>query len=120
MSEKQNGVFQVGLNRAKYLDIANMSFIQKNYDGAKEAIDAFLGTIEDTSEPAIFITNKFDEIYKTRMMQRTTLEKKIASEGFLEQSIQGNQGFLNIDIEALHSMKAICWAAAQKYGLFYD
>ena len=120
MSEKKNSVYQVGLSRAKYLDIANMSFIQKNYDAAKESLDAFLGTIEENSEPADYITQEFDKIYNIRLQQRQQLEQKINDEGFLEQSIQGNQGFLSIDIEALHSMKAVCWAAASKYGLFYD
>lgn len=120
MTEKANGVFQVGLNRAKYLDIANMSFIQENYDGAKESINAFLDTIDENSPVAQEITKQFDGIYNTRIIQRSRLEKEIKGNGFLEQSMQGNQGFFRIDIEALHSMKAICWAIAQKYGLFYD
>ncbi len=120
MSEKANGVFQIGLNRAKYLDIANMSFIQKNYDGVKESLNAFLDTIDENSDVAKEITEKFDEIYNARINQRIQLEENIKNNGFLEQSIQGNQGFSNIDIETLHSMKALCWAIAQKYGLFYD
>lgn len=120
MGEKTGGVFQVGLNRVRYLDLANMHFIQQNYDAVKESLYAFLDTIDDESEPGRYIIEQFDLLYDERKRQREELECKIADSGFLEQSITGNNGFMNIDLEILHGMKAVCWTASQKFGLLYE
>jgi len=120
MSEKTSGVFQVGLNRARYLDLANMHFIQQNYDAVKESLYAFLDTVDEESEPGIYIIDQFDLIYDERKQQRNKLEQVIRDEGFLEQSITGNNGFTQIEIETLHSMKSVCWTASQKFGLLYE
>ena len=120
MSEVKTGMYSIGLNRAKYLDLANMNFIKDNYDGVKESINAFLDTIEEKSEAGKYITEQFDEIYQMRMKQREKLEDTIKDAGFLEQSMTGNQGFFNIDVEALHSMKSLCWSASLKFGLLYE
>jgi len=120
MSEVKTGTYSIGLNRAKYLDLANLNFIKDNYDGVKESINAFLDTIEEDSPAGKYITDKFDEIYNVRMKQRAELEHTISDAGFLEQSMTGNQGFFHIDIEALHSMKSICWSASHKFGLLYE
>ena len=120
MAEKTSGVFQVGLNRARYLDLANMHFIQQNYDAAKESLYAYLDTIDEESEPGQYIIDQFDILYEERKQQRERLERSILDEGFLEQSITGNNGFTQIEIETLHGMKAVCWTAAQKFGLLYE
>ena len=120
MGEKTGGVFQVGLNRARYLDLANMHFIQQNYDAVKESLYAFLDTVDEESEPGVYIIDQFDLLYDERKQQRSKLEQSILDAGFLEQSITGNNGFTQIETETLHGMKTVCWTAARKFGLLYE
>ena len=120
MPEATAGDFKVGITRLKYLDTCNMQLISNNIDGAKEAIDAFLNTIKDNSEAGIEIKKGIDQIEENRISNHKDLRTEIAKKGFLEQSINWNDGHNQIDVDSLLNIKALCWAVALEHNLFHE
>jgi len=112
--------YRVGLLRSKYLDLANMDFAQGDYDGVKEQIKNFMDTIDDNSKAAQMLRKEFDEAYLKRKKDRLHFDNELQTQGFLEQSVNSNRGFDEIDLNTLHDLKTICWTIANKQGLLYE
>lgn len=109
---------RIGMLRAKYLDMANMNFATGQYLEAEGDIKAFLDTIKDGTKAAMDIKIEFDKIEQRKHMQRKQLDEHIQGKGELERTDLKNQGRLEIEVDALHDKKVICWYLAQVHGLF--
>jgi len=112
--------YSLGHLRAKYLDLANMSFTQGEYLQAEGNIKSFLDTIPQETEAAKQITQDFNIIEIRKQQQKKELYAHIQGKGELEKTDIKNQGNMEIEIEALHDKKVICWNTAMKYGLLYE
>jgi len=112
--------YSLGHMRAKYLDLANMTFIRENTTECAKNLDSFLDTIPPDSEAAKYITKEFDKIELMKRLQTQQLMEEIKTLGELEKTDIKNQGELMINAEALHDKKIICWNAAEKYKLNQD
>jgi len=115
---KTGGIRRLGQERWKYLDMANMAFSAQNWTAVEGYIKAFLETIKDDSSEAKEIKIEFDRIDRERKMRFDELQRDIAHLGFLEQRDVLNNGREQIEIEAIHNRKAMCWTVALNNGLF--
>lgn len=114
------GNYKVGISRLRYLDTCNFQFIQGNMEGAKEAVNAFLSTILDTTVAGKELQENIKLIEEKRIKLHKELRSEIDKKGFLEQSLEWNDGHTQIDIETLLDVKAACWAVALGHGLFNE
>lgn len=112
--------YRIGLLRMKYLDLANVSFAQGNYPLTDGYIKDFLDTVDGDGDVGKQITKEFDEIIARKKKDREALEKYVNTLGYLEQKDVKNKGMEEIEINAIHDRKNICWTIALKEGLFND
>jgi len=112
--------YSLGHMRAKYLDLANMSFVIENTTECARQLDNFIDLIEEDSEAAKELTQKFDEIELNKKLQTQQLMEEIKKMGDLEKTDIKNQGERQLLLEALHDKKIVCWNIAMKYGLLYE
>lgn len=123
MADVKTPVYKLGQVRYKYLDSANMAFIQEqhypqNLIACEKYIDSFIGTIADGTEEAKLITNEFNEIEQARRNNLKQLNEEIKDLGYLEQKDTKDRGQLEIETNATLSRKAFCWTLALNRGLF--
>jgi len=112
--------YSLGHLRAKYLDMANMSFTTQQYLEAEGHIKSFMDTIKEDTEPAKELTKEFDIIEVRKHAQKKELMHHLEDKGELEKTDIKMQGELEIVIEALHDKKIVCWNVSQRHGLLYE
>lgn len=110
--------YEIGLLRAKYLDLANVTFTQEQYNACEGYIDSFLETIPEGGKPADVIKTEFDKIEHRKNKQRKELNEFLKDKGELERTDIKLQGEKDIVIEGLHDKKTVCWMVARDNGLF--
>jgi len=120
MENKTSGSITLGIERMKYLDLANMSFSNGEYDLTEGAINSFLETIKDGSDAAKMITIEFDKIELNKKADTHRLNEHLKTLRTLERTDVKNKGNQEIRIEYLHDKKTVCWTVAMKHGLFYE
>ena len=112
--------YSLGHMRAKYLDLANMSFVTENMTECSRQLDNFIDLIKNDSKEAKELTQQFDKVELNRQMHTRQLMEEIKTLGELEKTDIKNQGEQQLIVECLHDKKIICWNIAMKYGLFYE
>ena len=114
--------YSLGHMRAKYLDLANMSFVIENTTECARQIDNFIDLLDENKYPeaAKQLTEEFDRIELNIKIHTQQLLDEIKEMGELEKTDIKNQGEKQILIEGLHDKKIVCWNIAMKHGLFYE
>jgi len=112
--------YSIGHLRIKYLDLANIAFAQGNFIGCKGYIDDFLDTVDGENEAGKTISEEFDKIFEHKKQQEIEIEKTIKNMGYLERKDFEDGGKQEIEVNAIHDMKEICWRISLKNGLFYE
>jgi len=112
--------YEIGILRAKYLDLANLSFAGGHYVECEGMIKNFLDTIPDDKKCAEEINVEFDKINERKIKQKDKLKEYLKDKGELEKTDLRNQGESEITIEALHDQKTVCWVIAMKHGLLHE
>ena len=120
MVEKVGDGYSIGHLRIKYLDLANISFAQNNYPLCHGYIKDFLDTVEENGEAGHLIKDEFDRVMRYKKEQIESLGKQVQDLGYLERKDVENQARDQIEVNALHDMKEICWRISLEKGLFYD
>ena len=106
--------------RMKYLDLANMNFAQGNYPLSDGYVKDFLDTIDGSGEISKQITREFDDITGRKQKDKERLTEFVNTLGYLEQKDVRDRGMEEIEINAIHDKKNVCWTIALKEGLFND
>jgi len=104
----------------KYLDMANISFAQRAYVPALGFIHDFVNTIDEECTSGIDIKTEFDEIHHKKNKYISNLKEETKELGYLEKQDTYNKSREQIEINAIHDMKASCWRIALKNGLFNE
>ena len=112
--------YSIGHHRMKYLDMANMAFAQNNFIAVKGYIDAFLDTVKENSSDSMDIKLEFDKIMKIKKEAISKSLEDAKELDYLQKNDYINNNREQIEINALHDMKAVCWRVALKNGLFND
>lgn len=112
--------YSLGHTRAKYLDLANMSFVTENTNECSRQLDNFIDLIKENTDEAKELTKQFDHIELNKQMHTKQLLEEIKDMGELEKTDIKNQGEKQLLMEALHDKKIVCWNIAMKYGLLYE
>jgi len=112
--------YSIGHLRAKYLDLANMYFVQGNTRDCAGYIDAFLNTIPDESEAASYIREEFDKVEVIKNNNKKILFDEMKNLGSLEKTDVKIDGDKQINVDNLQDKKVVCWNASAKYGLLYE
>ena len=112
--------YSLGHMRAKYLDLANMSFVTENTAECSRQLDNFIDLIEEGSDVAKDIAERFDKIELNKQIHTQQLLDEIKDMGELEKTDIKNQGERQLLMESLHDKKIVCWSLAMKYGLLYE
>ena len=114
-----SGMRRMGMERWKYLDMANMSFAGGHYGETRGFIEAFLETIKEDSEEGKILQSRFNDIEIVRRQRVQDLEKESKNWGYLEQE-DGNDLRRSIEIDAVYDQKTACWTVAMARGLFEE
>ena len=112
--------YSIGHLRAKYLDMANMTFQGDDTTECSRNLDAFLDTIPEDSKAADYIKEHFDRVEMKKRIDMQKLLEEIKELGQLEKVDIKTKGEHMLHAESLHDKKIICWNAAHKYGLLYE
>jgi len=122
MSDNKNvgGDYSIGHLRMKYLDLANISFAQGNFIGCKGYIDDFIDTIDGSKEAGKIISDEFDKVFTRKKLQEQELERTVKDMGYLEKKDFEDNGKRELEVNAIHDMKEICWRISLKNGLFFE
>jgi len=112
--------YSIGHKRMKYLDLANLTFTQGEYEMALGYINAFMETIEENTRSAELIKEQFDNIEIKMKNDRKELKEHIKDMGELEKIDTKRKGELEIAIDGIHDKKTACWNIAMVEGLFND
>ena len=122
MGEKTTTVsdYKIGHLRIKYLDLANISFAQNDFIRANGYIKNFLDTVDDKSEAGRIIKEEFDKIILRKKREIESLESTLKNLGYLEQKDFETKGRAEIEINAIHDMKEVCWRISLEHGLFNE
>lgn len=116
----KESTYRIGLIRYKYLDLSNMSFAQGDFAGCMGYVKAFLETIKDGTPIAATIREEFakiDEERKERIKKLDDLTKNI---GYLEQKDATEKGRQELEMDAIHNKKNVCWTISMMENLFND
>lgn len=113
----QTGKRQMGMERWKYLDMANLSFAGGNYGACKGYLEAFLETISENSEEGKTLQLGFERIETDRQSKVSELQKDSENWGYLEQ-LDGNDVRREIEINSLYEQKTLCWTTSINFNLF--
>ena len=114
--------YSLGHMRAKYMDLASMSFVIENTTECARQLDNFIDLLDENKYPeaAKELTIQFDKIEQNKQMHTHQLLEEIKNMGELEKTDVKNQGEKQLLIECLHDKKIVCYNIAMKYGLFYE
>lgn len=112
--------YSIGHMRAKYLDLANMSFVTENTVECSRQLDNFIDLIKEGSKESEELTVQFDNIEINKQKNIKLLLAEIKDLGELEKTDIKNQGERQLLLECLHDKKIVCWNIAMKYGLLYE
>ena len=112
--------YSIGHLRAKYLDMANMTFQGDDTTECSRNLDAFLDTIPDDSPAAGYIKEQFDRIELKNHFDMKRLLEEIKELGDIERADIKTKGEQILHTESLHDKKIVCWNAAHKHGLLYE
>ena len=100
--------------------MASISFTQRAYTQALEFINNFVNTLDENSNPGIELKLEFDDIYHRKNKYISKLKEETKELGYLEKQDTYNKSREQIEINAIHDMKASCWRIALKNGLFNE
>ena len=120
MVEESSINLSVGHYRLKYLDLANMFFTREDVDRTRYHIDNFLDTIDPKSKSGIELKSGLDDIYAKKAEDINKFKKETEGLRFLEGKDTFVQGKSEIEMNALHDIKEICWRIAMRDGLFHE
>ena len=121
MNDKNVGSdYSIGHLRMKYLDLANIAFAQGNFIGCKGYIDDFIDTVDGGKEAGKTIRAEFDRVFERKKRQEAELERTIKDLGYLERKDFEDNGKQELEVNAIHDMKEICWRISLKDGLFFE
>ena len=120
MTESKGGMRRIGQERWKYLDMSTMAFAAGDYIQTEGYLKGFLDTIKNDSEEGNFLKGEFDRIELEKRNKLKDLEEQIRNLGYLEQRDYQERGRTQIEIEAVHNRKTVCWTTAMQMGLFND
>ena len=109
--------YSIGHLRAKYLDMANMTFQGDDTTECSRNLDAFLDTIPDDSPAAGYIKEQFDRIELKNRVDMKRLLEEIKELGQLEKADIKTKGEQMLHTESLHDKKIVCWNALYLYKL---
>ena len=118
MTDNIDDVLSIGHKRMKYLDLANMYFIQGDYISAEGCIVSFLETIKEDSPESEIIKKEFDKIEVIKNKQYKQILDFIKDKGECERSDIKIKGEQEILVESLHNKKTVCWNMAMTRGMF--
>ena len=110
----------IGEKRLEYLDLANKSWVENDFESVQNFMDSFLTTIRDGTPTADEIKNEFDKIEKKKNDSWDKLIKETSqmeTQTQCEQRFYGNQ---EINLMALKERLNLCWQIAMRDGKFND
>jgi hypothetical protein len=116
----KDAIYRIGLIRYKYLDLSNMSFAQGDFVGCMGYINAFLETIKEGTPIAETIRKEFAKIEEERKERVKKLGELTENLGYLEQKDAKERGRQELEIDAVHNRKNICWTISLMENLFND
>ena len=119
MSDEKT-TYSIGHLRMKYLDLANITFAQGNMQICKGHLDNFLDTVDEESEAGKQIISEYKMVDARRKKLIEQLKTKMEDMDYLEKKDMENRGMTEIEVDAIHDCKEICWRIGLKMGLFYD
>lgn len=111
--------YRIGHLRLKYLDLANISFAQREYTNAEGQVKNFMSTIDANSPEGKQIKEEFDKVVQMKRESIRALKQQAEGLSYLAKK-DINDAIDELEIHALHDKKNICWSVSMQKGLFYE